>query len=446
MRPTQRLLFVVGLWLAGAVLLVILRAFSVNSFSPVIDIFMPCWWLAGIGLACCAIIDALRPGPLKSIIIERRIPTSLALGVTTPATLSITNTLNRHLTLILGEAPSPALQLQGLPVQLRLAPDSRGDVSYQVTATARGNTELQPTVLRIDSPWHLWQHRIRLGTSTPLKIYPNFAPIAYLADVGMEQRLRQLGIHDVQARGEGLEFKQLREFVEGDSLRQVDWKATARQRKPISREYQDERDQDIFFLLDCGRRLRHLDDGLSHFDHALNAVLLTAYIALRQGDAVGLLSFAGTQRWLQPVKGNAAINVLLNKVYDLQSTAMNSDFLQVAEDFSRRHRKRSLVIIISNIHEEDNQDLSMATQLLSERHTVVVASLKEMFLDQELQKPVTTFTEALNYSATHSYATERSHVLKQLATTGINIVDALPAQLHIKLANEYLRLKKSHSL
>ena len=89
-------------------------------------------------------------------------------------------------------------------------------------------------------------------------------------------------------RGEGLEFHQLREYREGDSQRQIDWKATSRSGQLISREYQDERDQQIMLLIDCGRRMRAQDDELSHFDHVLNAALLLAYVGLRQGDAVGL--------------------------------------------------------------------------------------------------------------------------------------------------------------
>ena len=441
MRPTLRLLVFVSLWLVSAVALLVLRAFDV----PTVFLEQGWWWL-GIAFFGVVILDALQAGPLGSIVTKREVPASLSLGVATTVQLAVTNTLSRKLRLTVGEAPSSKLKLSGMPADLILASGEQATLDYQVTAVERGNTQLHPLVLRVGSPLQLWQHRITLGDSIPLKIYPNFAPIVYLADVGMEQRLRQLGIHDVMSRGEGLDFKELRDFVEGDSLKQIDWKATARRRKPISREYQDERDQDIFFLLDCGRRLRHIDDGLSHFDHALNAVLLTSYIALRQGDAVGLLSFPGAERWLKPVKGKGAINTLLNKVYDLQSNSLNSDFLQAAENFSRRHHKRSLVIIVSNIRDEDTSDLAMAAKLLSKRHIVVVASMKEMALNKCLNQPVTTFNEALSYSATHGYLAERKDVLKQLATMGANVIDSSPSNLHIHLANEYLRLKKSHSL
>ena len=102
-----------------------------------------------------------------------------------------------------------------------------------------------------------------------------------------------VGAHLRRRRGEGTEFQQLREYRLGDSLRQIDWKATQRARKLISRDYQDERNQQVMLLVDTGRRMLARDDGLSHFDHVLNAALLVAYIALRQGDVVGLLAAAG---------------------------------------------------------------------------------------------------------------------------------------------------------
>lgn len=442
MRPGIALLALVGLWLVGAIALVAMRLSGVDE-----SYWQWLWWLAGAMLLALALIDGLRPGPLRRIGVSRQLPGSLALGVATPVSLTLSNPLRRSLTLQVGEAPAAGLTIDGLPVTVKLRPDTERQFQYSLTPIRRGDSELSPLVLRVDSRWRLWQFRMRLGEPVALKVFPNFTPIAYFADMGMEQRLRQMGINQVLARGEGLEFKQLRDFVEGDALRQVDWKASARRRKPISREYQDERDQDIFFLVDCGRRLRHRDDDLlSHFDHALNTVLLTAYIALRQGDAVGLCSFAGSERWLNPVKGKAAISVLLNTVYNLQSTSLNSDFVDVAEAFANRRRKRALVVIVSDIREEDAGDLVMATRMLGQQHVVMVASLREEIIDQLIEKPVHEFEQALAYASAHRYASERARVIRQLRANGVVVVDSAPQQLHIQLANEYLRLKRSHRL
>ena len=113
--------------------------------------------------------------------------------------------------------------------------------------------------------------------------------------LGAETASRAVGAHVKRRRGEGTDFHQMRDYRVGDSLRQVDWKATARMRRLISREYQDERNQHLLMVIDTGRRMLARDGELSHFDHVLNAALVVSYLALRQGDAVGLLASGGDQ-------------------------------------------------------------------------------------------------------------------------------------------------------
>src|SRR5690606_39196186 len=199
----------------------------------------------------------------------------------------------------------------------------------------------------------LWQRRMFCGESTTLKVYPNYAAVSQYAMLAMEQQSGQLGIRKQQRRGEGMDFHQLREFRQGDSLRQIDWNATARQRKLISKEYQDEKDQQILFLVDCGRRMRSHDGELSHLDHALNALLLMSYAALKQGDAVGMMSFGGEERWLKPVKGVANISRLLNLSYDLQASTRASDYSTAVRHLLTHHNKRALIVVLTDIQDEN---------------------------------------------------------------------------------------------
>ena len=247
-----------------------------------------------------------------------------------------------------------------------------------------------------------------------------------------------------QRRGLGLEFHQLREFREGDSLRQIDWKATARQRTPIAREYQDERDQQIVFMLDCGRRMRSQDDELSHFDHALNACLLLSYVALRQGDAVGLCTFAGDQpRYLAPVKGSGQLNLLLNAVYDLDTTRRSADYQAAASQLLARQKRRALVIVVTNLRDEDDEALLTAVKRISRQHRVLVASLREEVLDQLRQAPVQTLPEALAYSGTVDYLNTRNELHDRLSAHGLSVVDTSPSALGAALVTRYLGWKKA---
>ena len=279
-----------------------------------------------------------------------------------------------------------------------------------------------------------------------MRVFPNFAAVRKYAQLATSHHLSQLGIHKKRRRGEGMEFHQLREYREGDSLRQIDWKATARMRRLISRDYQDERDQQVVFLLDCGRRMRTRDGELSHFDHTLTAVLLTAYVALREGDATGLLTFAGEERWLPPRKSGAALDELLKTLYDLQPTPVATDYLAAARVFMTRVRKRSLVILVTNLRDEEDDTLLPALRLLRARHLVLLANLREQSLERALEDPVTDFDSALLHGAVHDYLDQRRKSFERIHAQGVLSLDVLPEQLSVTLVNRYLALKRGGAL
>jgi uncharacterized protein (DUF58 family) len=261
-----------------------------------------------------------------------------------------------------------------------------------------------------------------------------------------DNRTSQLGIRKRPRRGEGLDFLQLREYREGDALRQIDWQATSRLQKGISREYQDERDQQIIFLLDCGRKMHARDEDLSHFDHALNAVLLLAHVALRQGDAVGLMTFSGERRWLAPRKGSAHLNSLMNTVYDLRTSVRASDYLAAANELTVRVRKRALVVIVSNLRDEEQDELAQSLRVLRRSHLVLLASMQERILARALEGPVHDLDSALRVSSTRRYLEQRQRAHQQVTRAGIMALDVEPQQLAVALVNGYLDIKSRGSL
>jgi uncharacterized protein (DUF58 family) len=274
-------------------------------------------------------------------------------------------------------------------------------------------------------------------------VFPNFREIGRYALLATDNQLSQMGIHRRQRRGEGIDFNQLREYRTGDALRQIDWKASARYRRLISKEYQDERDQQLVFLLDCGRRMRHQDAGGAHLDHALNAMLLLSYVAQRQGDAVGFLTFGGERRWQPPYKGGELIRHLLERTYDLRSSLQAADYLEAAQRLMSQQRRRALLVILTNSHSEDHPELSRALKLLSRRHLVVLAQLRETALDRVLSEPLGDFTDALRFQAVSDYLAVRSQGFDTLQHQGAIVLDVVPQQLPIALVNRYLEIKSS---
>jgi len=434
MRPASFAFFGLLLWLTLAV---------AASLRPFMIVY---WQLGGIILLLLALIDGWRVWRFPIIQVQRQVPASLPLGVWSEVILRFHNpTTIPCLIEIFDDYPIHS-DLQGQPQCLTLLASARMETQYRIRPLKRGATQFAGVHLLRYSPWRFWKYYRYLKLDNPIKVYPNFATMTKYALFAAENRLGQLGIRKLQRRGEGLEFHQLREYRTGDVLRQIDWNATSRHNKLISKEYQDERDQQIIFLIDCGRRMLAQDCAMSHFDHTLNACLLLSYVALRQGDALGLMTFSGSQRWLAPRKGRSTINAVLNTVYDLQPSTNASDYLYAANQLMRKQNKRALVILISNLRDEDSDELLPALQLLGKKHLVLLASLQERILSEVLEQPVYNFNDALRYVATLDYLKSRQRAHDVLKSYGVIYLDTVPEQLPVKMVNRYLEIKRGGRL
>ncbi|MCK5647311.1 MAG: DUF58 domain-containing protein [Gammaproteobacteria bacterium] len=421
-------------------------------------------WTAALILSSLLVtVDLFRLYGMKKLQIERDSPGKMSLGLWHDIKLTLHyeagNFSAEHLRVKVFDLYPVNCEYRHLPQQLLLksGPDlsQRATMHYQIKPLKRGNEQFLGVQCLIDSPWCFWLRNYTVDETSSTMVYPNFAAISQYALLATENRLSQLGIRKTRRRGEGMDFNQLREYREGDSLRQIDWKATSRLRKLISREYQDEKDQEILFLLDCGRRMLSHDDELSHFDHTLNAMLLLSYVALHQGDAIGFSTFGTgdeddghgqSQRWFPAKKGMATIQSLLNSVYDLHARAVTPDYTQAVIQLLLRQKKRALIIVLTNLRDEDSHDLLNALQLLKRKHLVILASLKEQALEKVMDKPVDNFSDALLLASTCDYQAQRKKMFESLHARGVNYLDVTPDKLAIRLVNRYLDIKSSGQL
>lgn len=432
MIPSPRLLMLLACWLASAV---------VASLYPELA---PIWKGFGVAIVLLAGADAtLRQ--IKPTFL-REVDGSMSLGVWSEVKLHFHNQSRSRLQLEVFDCYPPQVATRGMPARVSIGPREWAKIRYEMRPIKRGELCFSPAQARIRSHLGLWWRTVALGDIQCIKVYPNFAAIANYALLAIDNRLSALGVRLRQRRGEGTEFNQLREYRGGDSLRQVDWKATSRLEKLISREYQDERDQQIVFLIDCGRRMRAKDGDLGHFDHALNAVLLLSYVALRQGDAVGLMGFAGDDRFLQPAKGTHHINRILETVYDMQTGMQSPDYAGATADLLKRLNKRSLVIMVTNLRDEDNEELLPLLGLLRRKNLVLLASLREGILRDTLDRPIERFEDALTHSASLIYLAERRKSHEAIQASGAQFMDVEPEALPLALVNRYLEIKRSGSL
>ena len=424
---------------AGAVLLGAAIGASIWGYQGV-------WLAVAAGFAAAAFGDAFGVLQLATPAAARRVPASLAVGVRTEVVLRVANPGARPLRFELHDHHPASFEAEGLPRSLKLGAGQWSELRYQVRPVARGETRFHGTEFRIFSPLGLWQARRWSGEEQAVRVYPNFRALAKYTLLATDNRLSQIGVLQVRRRGEGTEFHQLREYRQGDPQRAIDWKATARTARLIAREYEEERDQRVLLVIDCGRRMASKDDDLSHFDHTLNAALLLAHVALRQGDAVGMLTMGGVHRYLEPRKSVGAVHAMLNRVYDLEPTLAVPDYDQAAREVMRHVQRRALVILLTNLRDEDDESLLPALRLLRTRHLVVLASLREAIIGRALSARVDSFDRAVTHAAAAEYLALRERVFRRIGAAGVVALDVEPERLPIMLVNRYLELKREGRL
>jgi len=405
------------------------------------------WWSgASLALGIAAIADLVLSRRQPALMVERNLPGVWPVGKWGSVTLTLHSQDKRELSVEVYDDYPTAWQLEGLPHQSRVAPGGYVAITYRLCPDKRGNVRFGAAHLRVRSPFGFWLCMHRIGSESSAKVFPDFSQLLGHTLTATDRRSPTAGAIRKRRRGEGTDFRQLREYREGDSLRSIDWKATARQQKPISREYQEERDQQVVFLLDTGRRMLASDGNTTHFDHALNAVLTLGFLAQKQGDAVGLMSFGSENRWLGPLKGRVGLDRLLAGVYDLQPTEVAPDYAQAAAALLGRLQKRAFIVLITNLRDEDDQALRSACELLSTRHLVLCASLREKALDAAIAAPVQQFNDALRVSATAHYLQQRDDAIRRLGIRASNLIDITPERLSMSLVNRYLDIKESGQL
>src|SRR5262252_4161122 len=342
-------------------------------------------------------------------VLTRRLPAAFAIGVGRPVQLLIDTQGSDEWYCTLYDHADASLLTDVLPIQLTLAGGKRVETSYTEMPTRRGEVTFAPADLRVRSRWGFCELLERLGQADVRRVYPDFTQVARYAWLAGDRRLQEIGIKTYQQRGQGTDFKQLAEYQLGDAVRHIDWRATLRVGKPIVRQFQDERDQCVLLLVDCGRRMRADDRengiGTSHFDQVLNAVMA--------------------------------------ELSDVEPTPTHSDYVAAAQDLLRRQHKRSLVVVITNFRDEDSAELGHALRLLRSRHLVLLASLRERIVGELLDQPLTTGDAAVEIASAHLYEQSRRDAFNRLASSDGTMVDAEPQRLGIELVNRYHAMKRA---
>jgi len=419
------------------------------------------WILTGAVFIPFLISDLLLlllPGDRLQI--KREIPNSLAQGEITRIKLIISRTrglLPFSIRLYDLYPDSMNITYSVFPVKIKrsgLKKSLSVIFEYSITPEKRGEWYFSGTDIMLSSPLRLWQLRVTHNVISGGKTYPDFKKLAKGVDLNGNPEKGEMKL--IRKRGHGLEFESLRDYQEGDSIRSIDWRATSRGRrldgrlKLIVRNYQEEQDQQILFIIDSGYRLPD-----NQFDSALEAMLMLSFVALKHGDAVAAASFGARDLWIPPGKGLKAYTALMNGLYDLHNEPVPSSPFTAMENALSHLNRRSFIIFISNFREEDGESLSWILPRINKRHLLLMVSFRENEAEK-LAHPNTTDNteeillktdeEVLKTAAASSYLANRRRLYAKWEHSGLLVLETSPVHISSALINKYMIVKKSGKL
>jgi uncharacterized protein (DUF58 family) len=427
--PTRRLVVLASLVLVVAILVGVTGA----ARLPLLVMDSA---IAVAALADAWIIRARR------VEVERGVGAILSVGRANAVTLSLRNTSRRALRGTIADDPIADALTEGLPARFVLPPHGVATVRYEVTPTRRGRRDFGALHVRYGSPLGLLARQESTVVPSRSDVYPDVHAARSL------EMLRRQGRQDarlgsLRVRGGDTEFERLRPYQRGDDVRHIDWRASARRDDPTVRQYQAESNQSVVFALDIGRSMRGESGGLTSVDHALNAALLAADVALRGGDRAGLLTFDDVPRsFVKPGGGRAGGRKLTRAAFAIEATFAATDYRAALSFLLAQVRARSLFVIFTNLLDQRSaSDLSSSVRSLLPRHLPLCVMMRDLDVESLAVAPARALDDLYIRAAAGEALAWRHALIRSLRKKGVLVLDAHPGDVTPALVKSYLEIK-----
>ena len=414
-------------------------------FSPAFLVITPLW--CGALLVATFVDYLLLPAP-KSFELSREVEPQVSLGAENAVRVLLRNPHSWAWRVTVHDEPPASFPHDFTDSTFVLPAEQRRALTYHILPRKRGDFQFGDLWLRIEGKLGLVNRQRKFPSAQPIKVYPNLLEAAKFTLMARKGRLQHVGIRAARLNGAGSNFESLREYTPDDEYRRIDWKATARRGKLISRQYEVERSQNVIIAIDVGRTMMAEIDGIAKMDYAVNAALLLAYVATLTDDKVGLLVFAdGVQTWMPPQKGRAQVYRILDALYNAEARRSESDYHRAFGYLATRWRKRSLVVCFTDLWDPDSsrqtiQELSF----LQPRHLVACVSLLDTKVLRRVDAPLNTPGDVYEQGVALQMLDDRARALGELQRRGVLVVDTSADKLSAALVNRYLEVKERMQL
>ena len=396
--------------------------------------------------------------PVFSVEAHREMNSKFSLGVENVVTLKIINRSQHRLTMRLKDDFPDEFLFEEVIHDCQIPPRHHVDISYRLTPLRRGLYQFADIHLRCSGILGLIVRQRRVPAATDIKVYPNLQAVRQYELLVKRGMLHRIGLKNSRQFGEGTEMERLREYLPDDDFRRIDWKATARHQKPIVREFETERSQDVVIMLDTGRLMASpilleapplpstestQQKAMLKLDYAINTTLMTAYVSTLKGDKVGLIAFADTvHQYLAPKSGKRQFLTMLETIYALPVHSVEPDFETAFKYLATKQRKRALIILFTDILDSDSATgIASYVAQLSKHHLVVCVTLTDSGIVELADQKSTDSKSVYQKAIAERLLQEKHATLEILRRQAVITIDVPAHQLTMAVVNKYLELK-----
>ncbi|MEL7497084.1 MAG: DUF58 domain-containing protein [Planctomycetota bacterium] len=413
-------------------------------------------------LVLTALFDAVLTLGQNNFFARRKMVRTASQGKKYEVEIEVINRANRGCVIAVRDDLPASFEAQPDYFATTISGVSRTQFTYDIVCHQRGQAKLKCVHLIVRSPLGLWRGFFQTPVESTVNVYPDMQQITEYDLLARTNRLNLLGVRKSRKIGQDNEFERLRDYTNDDNFKHIDWRSTARRRKLTVREFQANQSQRIIFMVDCGRMMTGTCGDLSLLDHSVNAMLMLSYVALRQGDSVGMISFSNkVHNYTPPKSGVNHINRLLHASYNLDAEHVESRY-DDAFMYLRTHcLRRALVIMITNVIDDINAvQIKQYLKMLAGRHLPMGVLLRDRDIYNAIDEfetldgggqtaigtAVSNQTTLYQAAAAANVLTWRHQVIRDLQHAGVLAVDVFPENLTAQLVNQYLEIKARHLL
>jgi len=341
-------------------------------------------------------------------------------------------------------------EILDLSIGLRgvIKPRSSNEISFDFKPLRRGKYILDYLYMRISSIFSFFEIEIKEKVDIEIHVFPDILQLKFYLKLLKRDRTQYLGINRNIWKGRGSELDSLREYRTDDDSKFIDWKASTRLNKPITKVFRVETNNNIVVALDCGRLMTAEQDGITTVDHAVNSLLMLSYITLSYGDIMHITTFSDRiLSDISNIKGKAGLGKITKFITKVEPDFVESNYNLIFNHLQKKLKKRSLIFFLTDIIDDINYTLLKKwTHAFSKRHLVIFILLRDVILSTMAERPVKSTHGLFIQAASRDMFLRRDKVIARLRHLKVNIMDILPNQLTGKMLNKYLEIKSKSSL